>query len=90
MTAHDPMGLFLRNAPQLLVPVRGKFYLHRNYRDPDMSGKPLACKVTRIAQGVAYYRPYYGLHDDGTEWLGAPAYVSVESFGKSFVDILTA
>lgn len=82
------MKMFCQNAPQSLVPERGKIYLHRHYLDPDMSNKPLACKVTKIAQGVAYYRPYYGLHDDGSEWLGSPAYVPVESFGSSFVDVL--
>ena len=34
---------------------------------------PLIVKITKVSQGSIYYRPDYGLHDDGSEWLGAPA-----------------
>ena len=50
---------------------QGDIFTHRHWLDPDHSNAPLRCKVTKIARGMVYYRPYYGLHDDGTEWLGA-------------------
>jgi hypothetical protein len=61
---------------------RGEIYIHRHFMDERRT--PLLCKVTRIAQGVAYYRPYYGVHEDGSEWLGSPYYVSLDKFWDSF------
>jgi hypothetical protein len=63
-----------------MTPKRGDILLHRHWITHDNA--PLCCKITRIAQGVMYYRPYYGLHDDGTEWLGAPSYFPTEQWEK--------
>lgn len=52
---------------------RGSYFLSRVWLDPDYSGQPLRCKVTAIRQGTVYYRPHYGWHDDGSEWLGSTA-----------------
>lgn len=62
---------------------RGEYYLHRHYIDTNID-MPLRCKVTRIAQGVVYYRPHYGYHEDGSEWLGSPAYFPIEDASKYF------
>lgn len=65
------------------APKRGEIYQHRHFRYP-ASNKALLCKVTRIVSGVAYYRPHYGYHDDGSEWLGSPYYVDIRKFWQSF------
>jgi hypothetical protein len=39
------------------------------------SGDPLIVKITKVTKSAIYYRPDYGLHDDGTEWLGSPAWI---------------
>jgi hypothetical protein len=59
----------------------GNRYVSRVWLNPT-DNSPLEMKVTRIAMGVVYYRPHYGLHDDGTEWLGAPASFPLEQAGK--------
>lgn len=51
---------------------RGTIFEHRHWLDPQ-SNKPLRCKVTRVAMDTIYYRPHYGFHDDGSEWLGGVA-----------------
>ena len=55
---------------------RGDIVKHRYYLDAEKLPEKVAlkCKITAIRQGVIYYRPYYGLHDDGTEWLGSGSY----------------
>lgn len=58
---------------------RGFLFAHRHFRDP-ADNKPLRCKVTRVAQGVVYYRPIFARHDDGTSWYGSPAYIEEELF----------
>ncbi len=50
-----------------------KYYKSKVWLNPS-DGQPAVMRVTRIAQGVIYYRPYYGKHDDGSLWLGAAAY----------------
>lgn len=52
---------------------RGDRFEHRRYLRPD-ENSPLVCVVTAVRQGVIYYRPDYGVHDDGTPWLGSPSY----------------
>jgi len=37
------------------------------------TNQPLVMKITKVAAGSIYYRPDYGKHDDGSEWLGSPA-----------------
>jgi hypothetical protein len=38
--------------------------------------------VTAVRLGAVYYRPDYGLHDDGTPWLGSPSYFSAADADK--------
>jgi len=57
---------------------RGAEFTHAHFMNCER--EPLLCRVTRVAQGVVYYRPVYGKHDDGTDWLGSPAYIGVEDF----------
>jgi hypothetical protein len=61
---------------------KGEIYTHRHYMDSER--KPLQCKVTKIDRAVAYYRAYYGKHEDGSDWLGSPYYVELDRFWRSF------
>jgi hypothetical protein len=36
--------------------------------------QPAIMKVTRVTKHAIYYRVDYGKHDDGSEWLGSPAW----------------
>ena len=65
---------------------RGDVFKHAHFFSPDsMPNKiPLLCKVTKIAGGSIYFRPFYGLHDDGSEWLGSSSYLSVEMFVSEY------
>ena len=54
---------------------RGEYYKSQVWLDPHHyydTAVPLIVKITRVTTGTLYYRPYYGRHDDGTEWLGSP------------------
>jgi hypothetical protein len=53
---------------------RGEYFEHRYWLRPDMSGAKLICKITKLTSYGIYYRPHYGWHDDGSEWLGRSAY----------------
>jgi hypothetical protein len=64
----------------------GTIFTHKHYLTPDYSGEHLKCKVTKVSQGVVYYRPFYGMHDDGSEWLGSPCYIPKEDFNKISVE----
>jgi hypothetical protein len=55
----------------------GQMFPSKIWLDPQ-TNQPLQIKITRIASGVVYYRPYYGLHDDGSEWLGSSAYFPLD------------
>ena len=61
---------------------QGERYLSNIWMDADR--KPLRLKITRVTKHSIYYRPDYGLHDDGSEWLGSPAYIdnSPEAIAK--------
>ena len=59
---------------------RGATFIHRRFMNADRT--PLRCRITRIAQGVIYYRPDYGTHDDGTPWLGSPSYFPTTDFER--------
>jgi hypothetical protein len=50
----------------------GQKFLSRVWLDPN-TNKPATMKITKVEKGSIYYRPVYGTHDDGTEWLGSPA-----------------
>jgi hypothetical protein len=64
--------------------IRGQCFTHKHWLNPETM-KPLRCVVTAIRQGVTYYRPKYGVHDDGSPWLGAPAYFPTNDWPK-YVD----
>ena len=71
------------------VPVlkRGVCFIHKRWLDGS-NNQPLKCQITRIARGLMYYRADYGLHDDGTPWLGAPYFIAVEDAGKVIEEIV--
>lgn len=60
---------------------KGTMFEHAKWLNPE-DGSPLKCKVTRVAQGTVYYRPYYGKHLDGTEWFGNSTHFPVEMIGR--------
>ena len=68
---------------------RGTLFQHKHWLNP-ADGSPMVGVVTRVAQGVIYWRPHYGKHDDGTDWLGAPAYFPKEQTGRYVSKILPA
>jgi len=57
----------------------GMIFAHKKWLDPQVNGQALRCKVTKIAKGKIYYRPFYGRHADGSEWLGSPAFFAIEA-----------
>lgn len=59
---------------------KGETYLSNVWRNYDNQAIPM--RITKIASGLVYYRPYYGKHDDGTDWLGSPAYFPIEQAHK--------
>jgi hypothetical protein len=62
---------------------KGDLFQHAHWLDSSKMPEhvPLTCKVTKVERGMIYYRPYYGKHDDGSEWLGSPAYFPIEQIG---------
>lgn len=60
---------------------RGDIFTHRHWLNPE-TNQPLRCKITKVAGGTLYYRPHYGFHDDGSEWLGKPMYFPVADSAK--------
>lgn len=66
----------------------GLEFLHRRVLASDYSGCLQAFRVTKVAQGLVYYRPLYGKHDDGSDWLGSPAYIAAEKFATIAKPIL--
>ena len=63
---------------------RGDHFFHKHWLNAEKLGQNelLECVVTRVAKGVIYYRPYYGIHDDGTPWLGSPSYFAEDHTEK--------
>lgn len=60
-----------------------KFYHKRILDVQKFDGKsPQLCVVTKIAQGVIYYRCDYGQHDDGTPWTGTGGYFPIEQLDR--------
>ena len=53
----------------------GDFFEHTKWLSY-LDNKPLKCKITKVLKDYIYYRPYYGLHEDGSEWLGSCSYFS--------------
>jgi hypothetical protein len=56
---------------------KGDRFTHKHWLN-SATNKPLECVVTKVARGCVYYRADYGQHDDGTPWLGSPAYFSID------------
>lgn len=54
---------------------RGARYESRIWLSSDYTNRPAIMKITRIMHDRIYYRPDYGHHDDGTEWLGSAAWI---------------
>lgn len=63
-----------------MTPKHGLHFTHKRFLEGDYSGKPLECKITKVTRSTVYFRPYYGIHEDGSEWLGNPWYVTLEKF----------
>ena len=65
---------------------RGEHFLHARVLDvrsmADTEKRPQEYRITRVAAGWVYYRAYYGLHDDGSEWLGSPECMTVAEFPR--------
>ena len=72
-----------KNNTNACRPKTGERYESTKWLNPETGG-PLAVKITKIAGGTIYYRPDYGKHDDGSEWLGGPASIdnTAESVGR--------
>lgn len=66
----------------------GDRFEHKHFLNPE-TRQPLVGLVTRIAGGIVYYRPDYGLHDDGTPWLGSAAYFPVEQESRWVARIIS-
>lgn len=63
---------------------RGMRFESRVWLDPTYmpEHRPALCLVTAVRAGMVYYRPDYGLHDDGTPWLGSAACFPVEQTAR--------
>lgn len=62
----------------------GLIFEHKHWLDSSTNA-PLKCKVTRITRDRVYYRGYYGLHDDGSEWLGGGMWLGRAKFEVTYV-----
>ena len=47
--------------------------------------QPITVKITKVTSSAIYYRPDYGLHNDGTEWLGSCAWITPDQIAKYLV-----
>ena len=59
---------------------RGETYISKIWMDHDR--RPIPMRITKIVGKTIYYRPYYGKHDDGSDWLGSVAYFPLEQASK--------
>ena len=55
----------------------GMKFFHKYYLTEDKKS-PLKCKVTKIAQGVVYYRPIYCKNEKIV--LGKASYIDIDKF----------
>jgi hypothetical protein len=69
---------------------RGTRFLHARILDASKMPEkvPQVCVVTRVARGTVYYRPDYGLLDDGSPWLGSPGSFPVGNTDRWVSEIL--
>ena len=70
---------------------RGDRFTHRYWLHPANGPgerRPLLCIVTAVRGGWIYYRPDYGVHDDGTPWLGSAAKFGVDQVGDYVLDMV--
>lgn len=64
-------------------PTKGFRFLHSRVIDPDLEGKqPQLFEVTKVASGMAFYRPVYRGRKEGAEWLGSLQYCPISEFSK--------
>jgi hypothetical protein len=59
----------------------GQRYKSTVWLNPATS-EPQVMVITRIAGGAVYYRPDYGVHEDGTKWLGSAAKFAQVNAGR--------
>jgi len=52
-------------------------FFHKHYLTEDKKSS-LKCKITKIEQGVVYYRPIY--FENGNQTLGKANYIEIEKF----------
>ena len=62
------------------MPKKGERYESTCWLSGD--GKPLVHLITRVAQGLVYYRADYGFHEDGAPWLGSPSSFPLEQTSR--------
>ena len=53
----------------------GERYESKIWLNPNFKNCPAIMKFTRITKTVIHYRPDYGQHDDGSEWLGTSTWI---------------
>ena len=78
MPGHNVKRFFEESAA-LISPTRGTIFAHKHFLDPN-TRQPLRCKVTAVRAGLVYYRPFYGTHEDGSDWLGSSWHVPLEKW----------
>lgn len=68
---------------------KGTKFLHSRYLDVSKLPEKVQqlCVITAIRQGVIYYKPVYGTHDDGTPWLGSSTYFPKEQAGRWILEV---
>ncbi len=54
---------------------KGETFQHKHFLNPN-TNQPIVCKITAIRAGLVYFRPLYGVHEDGTDWLGASSFLT--------------
>lgn len=64
-------------------PIKGTIFTHQRFLDPS-TNTALQCKITVVRSGRVYFRPFYGTHEDGSDWLGTPYYLSLEEWEKRY------
>ena len=66
-----------------MKPTRGTIFQHNHFLNPNTQ-QPLACKVTTVRAGRVYFQPYYGTHEDGSDWLGSPYFLTTDRWQKEY------
>ena len=66
-----------------MKPSKGTIFQHQRFLDPN-TNEPLQCKVTAVRGGNVYFRPFYGQHEDGSDWLGAPYFLPLTQWTQRY------